>query len=336
MASVKKRAKTALQICGKANDKIYRDSLVKTAKALMKLDNVEIISHRAPDGDTLGCSSALCRGLRFLGKKANVVCADAIPDKYAFLFDGIEPQALEAQHFVTVDIAAPHLMGKLKETYENKIDVCIDHHIDNSISAPVKMVDQHAAATAEIIWQLLSAMGVVIDQSIANDLFAALSTDTGCFKYSNVTEQTHLIAIELMKCGAECAKINYKLIDEETKAKMELKKQSLATLEYFCDNRCAVITITKAMMEASGALPEDTDGISNIPRSISGVDCGITMRETDDGWKISVRSDEKLNAATLCGRFGGGGHAAAAGCKFNASYEDAKTQLVEAAKELMQ
>ena len=130
MASVKKRAKTALQICGKANDKIYRDSLVKTAKALMKLDNVEIISHRAPDGDTLGCSSALCRGLRFLGKKANVVCADAIPDKYAFLFDGIEPQALEAQHFVTVDIAAPHLMGKLKETYENKIDVCIDHHID--------------------------------------------------------------------------------------------------------------------------------------------------------------------------------------------------------------
>ena len=164
MASVIKRAKTALQICGKADDKRYRDSLVKTAKALMKLDNVEIISHRAPDGDTLGCSSALCRGLRFLGKKVNVVCADAIPDKYAFLFDGIEPQAFEAQHFVTVDIAAPHLMGQLKETYENKIDVCIDHHIDNSISAPVKMVDEYAAATAEIIWLTNSGKGGINTQ----------------------------------------------------------------------------------------------------------------------------------------------------------------------------
>ena len=335
MASMKKRAEKALAVCGR-KDKVYRDQLVKTAKALLKLDCVEIISHRAPDGDTLGCSSALCRGMRSLGKKANVVCADEIPAKYAMLFDGIEPQSFEPAHFVTVDIAANHLMGRLRETYEGKIDVCIDHHIQNDIQAPVRLVDEQAAATGELIWMLLQTMGAEIDSMTATDLFAAVSTDTGCFKYSNVTPQTHLIAVDLMQRGVDCATVNYKLIDEETKPKLDLKKQALSTLEYFCDNRCAVITVTAEMMRQSGALPEDSDGISNIPRSVQGVDCGVMMKETDDGWKISVRSSERVNAAEVCDKFGGGGHAAAAGCKLKMPYEEAKKALIDAITEALQ
>lgn len=334
MASVKKNAKNALSVCG-VDDKEYLREMVKTAEALLKLDNVEIISHRMPDGDTLGSATALCRGLRSLGKKANVVCADAIPQKYQFMFDGLDAQIFEPQYFVSVDVAAPHLMGKLQETYENKIDVCIDHHIKNSVNAPVKFVDENASAVGELIWLLLNAMDVTIDKSIAEALFTAITTDTGCFKYSNVTPRTHLIAVELMKLGIDCAGLNFKLLDEETKAKLGLKSAALSTLEYYCDDKCAVITITSDVMNEFHAAPEDTDGVSNIPRSIQGVQCGITMKQDGDGWKISVRSDEHVNAAELCGKFGGGGHARAAGCKLNDSYEEAKKQLVEAAQEII-
>lgn len=334
MASVKQRTDKALQLCGGAG-KMYRKSIVTVAKALMKMDKVLIISHRAPDGDTLGCAFALCRGLRSLGKKANVICADEIPAKYAFMYEGMSEQAFEPEHFITVDIAAPHLMGRLAGEYEKKIEVCIDHHVSNSMEAPVKLVDTHAAATAEVIWLMLCAMGADIDQATASCLFAAISTDTGCFKYSNVTTRTHYIAAELMKYGVDCAGINFRLLDEETPAKLELKKQALAALEYFCDQQCAVITVTADMIAQTGASAEDLDGISNIPRNIKGVECGITLKEVADGWKVSVRSTEKVNASELCGRFGGGGHKAAAGCHFSGSSEEAKKQLVDAVSEIL-
>ena len=334
MASVKKRAENAMKCVGmKDND--YRNQLVTVAKALLRMDCVLIFAHRAPDGDTLGCAYALCRGMRSLGKQANVKCADAIPEKYAFMSAGMEEQSFEPAHYVSVDIAAPHLLGGLEEAYAGKIEVCIDHHVSNSFETPVKLVDAKAAATAEVIWMLLCAMDARIDTETAACLFAALSTDTGCFKYSNVTPRTHLIAVELMKYGVDCAGINFKLLDEVSQAQLELKKQALANLEYCCDNRCAIVTITSDMMKEIGASQEDLDGISNIPRSIAGVECGITMKQVSDGWKISVRSSNRVNAAELCGKFGGGGHKAAAGCKFGDDYEDAKRQLIEAVSEYL-
>ena len=334
MATVKKRAKKALKICGMA-DNDYRNKIVTIAKALLKMDNVVILSHRAPDGDTLGCAFALCRGMRSLGKKANVICADEIPAKYSFMSEGMENQPFEAKHFVSVDIAAPHLLGKLTDEYKDKIEICVDHHLNNSIEAPLKLVDSKAAATGEVIWMLLCAMGAAIDKETASCLFAAISTDTGCFKYSNVTSRTHLIAVELMKYDIDCANINFHLLDEVSQAQLELKKLALTTLEYYCDSQCAVITITEDMIKSTNASPEDLDGISNIPRSVNGVECGITMRPIPDGWKVSVRSSEKVNASELCAKFGGGGHKAAAGCKFSESYEDAKKRLVDAVSEML-
>ena len=321
MASIKKRTENALKLCGGA-EKDYRDQVVTVAKKLLKMDNVLIFSHRSPDGDTLGCAFALCRGMRSIGKKANVMCADAIPGKYAFMQEGMERQNFEPEHYVSVDIAAPHLLGRLEEEYAKKIEICIDHHVSNSFEAPVRLVDSNAAATAEVIWLLLCAMGAAMDKETASCLFAAISTDTGCFKYSNVTGRTHLIAVELMKYGVDCPAINFKLLDEVSQAQLELKKQALSNLEYFCDNQCAVVTITTDMIKQTNASPEDLDGISNIPRSIAGVECGITMRQIEDGWKISVRSSEKVNASELCGKFGD-------------DYESAKKQLVEAVSEIL-
>ena len=329
MATVKKRAAIALKLCG-TEDKDYRDNIVRIAKALRKMDNVVILSHRAPDGDTLGSAFALCRGMRSLGKKAVVKCADEIPAKYSFMSEGMENQEFEARHFVSVDIASPHLLGKLADEYKDKIEICVDHHLNNTMEAPFRLVDTGASATGEVIWMILSAMGAAIDKQTAECLFAAVSTDTGCFKYSNVTPRTHLIAVELMKYDIDCAGINFRLLDEVSQSQLELKKLALTTLEYFCDGKCAVITITDEMINSTNASPEDLDGLSNIPRSVSGVECGITMRAIPDGWKISVRSSDKVNASELCAKFGGGGHKAAAGCKFSDSYEEAKKQLIDA------
>lgn len=335
LSSVKKNAQKVLEFCG-IQDKSYKDGIVKAAKALLAMDDIVIISHKSPDGDTLGSAAALCRGMRSLGKKVNVICADEIPCKYAFMFDGVEKQNFIPQHFVSTDIAAPHLMGSLESEYAGKINVCIDHHRTNSINASVKFVDDTASATGEIIWILLKAMGVDIDYKIAECLFAAISTDTGCFKYSNVTVRTHIIAIELMRLGIDCAQINFKLIDEETKSKLALKKMALATLEYYCGDKCAIITITSDMMNETEAKPEDMDGVASIPRSISGVECGITMKQDRNAWKISIRSTENVNAADICAKFEGGGHKAAAGCKLEMGYEEAKAELVKAVTEILE
>ncbi len=335
ISSVKKNTTRALEICG-IQDKSYRDGIVNVANSLREMNDIVIICHKSPDGDTLGSATALCRGLRSLGIRANVKCADKIPEKYVFMFDGLNELDIVPQNFVTIDIAATHLMGALESEYADKINVCIDHHRTNSVDAGVKFVDDTASATGEVVWILLNAMGVAIDKSIAECLFAAISTDTGCFKYSNVTIRTHLIAVELMKCGIDCAKINFKLIDEETKSKLALKNMALSTLDYYCDGKCAIITITTEMMTKSEAMPEDMDGVASIPRSISGVECGITMKQDGDAWKISVRTTDNVNAADLCAKFGGGGHKAAAGCKLMMNYDEAKSQLVKAATEMLE
>lgn len=334
MANVKKNAKNLFKQLG-IDDKGYLNDVVQTAEKLLTMNNVEILSHRLPDGDTLGSAVALCRGLRSLGRKANVLCADPIPQKYQFLFDGLNEQQFQSEHVVSVDIAAPHLMGKLEEKYAGRIDLAIDHHMKNSIEAPLKFVDENAAAVGELIWLLLNVMGVTVDKAMAEAMFTAITTDTGCFKYSNVTPRTHQIAVELMKLDVDCAGLNFKLLDETTKAQLGLKSEALSTLEYHCEDKCAIVTITTEMMNKYNASPEDTDGVSNIPRSVQGVQCGITMKQTEDGWKISIRSDEHVNAAEVCGKFGGGGHARAAGCKFTESYEEAKQKLVAAVEEVL-
>jgi Exopolyphosphatase-related proteins len=334
MASVKKRAKIALQHCGTVENH-YRNQIVKIAKALLKMNHVIILSHRAPDGDTLGCAFALCRGLRSLGKNAIVKCADEIPAKYAFMYEGMDEQSFEAEHIVSVDIASPNLLGKLADEYKDRIEICVDHHLNNTVEAPIKLVDTKASATGEIIWLLLQSMDAKIDREIAACLFAAISTDTGCFKYGNVTQRTHLIAVELMKYEIDCAKINFSLLDEVSPAQLELKKLALNTLEYCCDNRCAIITVTSDMISQTNASPEDLDGLSNIPRSIRGVECGITLREITEGWKVSIRSSEKVNASELCAKFGGGGHKAAAGCRFSTDCDEAKKQLIDAVSEYL-
>ena len=174
-------------------------------------------------------------------------------------------------------------------------------------------------------------MNVKIDNKIAECIYTGISTDTGCFKYSNATPKTYRIAADMIELGARSAFINRLMFDTKSKQRVELEKLVLETLEFFCDDKCAVVYVTHDMQVKSGTADDDIEGISSIPRGIKGVQVGVTLREKENGiFKISLRTNDELNASDICKKFGGGGHPAAAGCTIHGGLENAKKSIVEA------
>jgi len=312
-------------------------SLSETADLLKNADHILILSHQYPDGDTLGSSTALCRGLQKLGKHAMIKCSDEISPKFQFLFQGIEPEEFKPLYVVAVDIAAPQLIGEPNQNlYANQIDLCIDHHPSNTGYAKQTYVDAKAAATCEIIFHLLKLLHVKLDKNLANSLYTGITTDTGCFRYTNVTPETYRIAADLVELEINAPKINRKMFDTKSRSRIDMERRVIDSMQYFCDNRVAMIAITRDMIVATGVTEDDMEGLASIPRGIEGVLVGVMMREKLDGaFKVSMRAQPPLNASEICAKFGGGGHAGAAGCTFQTSLEEAKVQMVDAIEEYL-
>lgn len=292
-------------------------------------DNFTILTHAHPDGDTLGSGFGLCLALRALGKKANVVNNEELPPKFRYL--EIEPQEFEEQTVVAVDIADANLMGNdIKAEYETKVDLSIDHHGSNRLFAALNYVDSSAAAAAQIIFEVIGLLGVEITPQIANCLYTGISTDTGCFRYANVTPATLHTAAKLMEAGADAAKINVMMFETKTRTYAALEKLALDGMQFFYDGKCALITITRDMFAESGSDENECDGIAAISRQIEGVLVGVTVRERRDGsFKASVRTHNPVDASAICSRFGGGGHPNAAGCQLPGTKDEAVKQLID-------
>lgn len=305
------------------------------AEFLREHDNFEILTHAYPDGDTLGSGYALCLALQQLGKNARVITTD-LPKDFTFLLEGVKEQSFDAQTIVSVDVADEKLLGSNKESYSGKIQLCIDHHEINRVEAELKHVEADAAANCEILYRLFRLMNIDITKRIANCLYTGVSTDTGCFRYTNTTAETFRIAADLLEFGADTAYINKVMFETKTKKKIALEREVYDTIEYCFDDKCAVIAVTNEMRRKLGVNDNELEGLASIPRQIEGVLVGITMREREEGgFKVSVRSDSNVNAAEFCARFGGGGHAAAAGCTVKGSLEEAKSKLLTALGEFI-
>jgi phosphoesterase RecJ-like protein len=310
----------------------------EAAGLLADAGKILILSHQFPDGDTLGCASALCRGLRWLGKRACTRCSDPIGPKYAFLFENLPDDEFEPDLVVAVDIADKALLGEpLLSEYGETVDLCIDHHPSNTHYAKQVLLNPHSAATCEIIFDLLRRLGVPIDQPIAAALYTGITTDTGCFKYVNVTPTTYRIAADLVETGIDAPGINRAMFDTKSRARLDMERRVLDSIVYDCGGRVAVIEITRQMIEQSGAMEDDLDGLATIPREIEGVEIGVTLREKEDGaWKVSLRARPPANASHICEKFGGGGHKGAAGCTLRMPLEQAKAALLGAVKEYLE
>lgn len=303
------------------------------AQLLKDNDNILILTHAHPDGDTLGCGFALCRALMKLGKICAVINSDVIPKKYNYLFDDIAPIRFKPHYVVAVDVATPNLLGELDGQYH--IDLCIDHHGTNTEYADNLLLEDTPAA-CEIMYEVIKALGVEIDSRMAGCLYTGLTTDTGCFRYASTTAKTYRAAADLIELGADNGTINRVMFETKTKTYARLERMALESMEFFENERVAVITVTQDMYKKTGSNEQETEALAPLTRQVEGVEIGITIREKTDGTcKASLRTFETVNAAELARFFGGGGHNQAAACRFDCGVEEAKAQLVEKCGELL-
>jgi phosphoesterase RecJ-like protein len=311
----------------------YPCGVKRAAEILNNADNVLILSHLSPDGDTLGSAFALCRALQKSGRTARVECSDELPAKYGYIFKDMKNDEFEPGIVVSSDIASENLLGEKLEKYKDQVALCIDHHPSNSLSAQFTLLDPSAAATCEIIYDVIVQLGVEIDKDIANCIYTGLSTDTGCFRYSNTTPRTLRTAALMIEKGADAAYINKVMFETVSRQRLAAETMILRTLEYHFDGRMAVIYINREIIGQSGVDESELEGIPSVPARIEGVLAGITVKEKAEGvYKISVRTNGELNASDICAHFGGGGHARAAGCSVNGRLQDVKNAILTQVK----
>lgn len=309
----------------------------KIKSFLESCDNVTILTHKSPDGDTLGAGFALCRYLRLQGKKANVVNSDDFPERYAFLYEGYEPMSFVEKTVIAVDIADTKLLGHNLEEYaeKGKIDLCIDHHVSNKYYAKYTYVNASASAACQIIYELFRFMDIELDRIIAKCLYTGIATDTGCFKYENTTSAAHIAVSELMKYNIDYATINRKMFDVKSRARIKVEQAVTNDMEFLFDGKCAVMIITTHMMEESGIEPAEFEGLASIPLQVEGVEMGITVRQRHEKvFKLSVRTTETIDASKFCQQFGGGGHIRAAGCEIEGDLDQVKETIRKNASKL--
>ncbi len=294
-------------------------------------DDYLILTHRRPDGDTLGCAAALCAMLRGIGKRAGVLNNEETTSLYA---DYIAPYwAAEDYRYetvVSVDLAALGLFPDNAEDFKNKVDLAIDHHPSYEGFARESCVQPECAACGEILCALAQELGQ-LTPAVALPLYVAVATDTGCFVYSNVTAQTHRVAAALIETGIDYRTVNKRHFRTKTKKRLALEAELLRTMEFYDADRVVVVTLPLALVERLALSEADMDDISALGGVVEGTDCSITMKETKDGaWKISVRTGARINATRACAALGGGGHRAASGCVYHGPLADAKRAILNA------
>lgn len=310
-----------------------RIDVKQCADILSKQDNILILTHAHPDGDTLGSGFALCRALMKIGKICAVINADEIPKKYSYLYDDIAPIKFKQDYVVAVDVATPNLLGDLDGQYH--IDMCIDHHSTNTEYAD-NLLLKDVPAACQLMLEVIKELGAEIDEKIAGCLYTGITTDTGCFRYASTTADTYRAAAELIDLGADNGKINRIMFETKTKTYARLERLALDSMRFYENERVAVITITQEMYRLTGSNEQETEAIAPLTRQIEGVEIGITIREKPDGTsKASIRTFESVNAAELAKSFGGGGHAQAAACRFDCGVKEARERLVEKCGEFL-
>lgn len=308
-----------------------RIDIHETAELLLSKNNILILCHKHPDGDTLGSATALARALKSIGKSVRVECNDRISHDFDFMFDGFDKEEFEPEFITAVDIADTTLLGaEFEGKYSDRVDLCIDHHSSNIMYAEKTWLEGDSASTAEMIYLLILEMNIVITPIIASCLFTGVSTDTGCFRFSNTTVRTFEIAAKLCELGADSFNIIQVFFETKTKTYAALERLALDSMRFYFSDRCALICVTRDMYTKSGSNESETDRLANLPRQVEGVLVGVTMKELSDGsFKASVRTHGNIDASAICKRLGGGGHVGAAGCTLYGTKQQAINALLK-------
>ena len=297
----------------------------ETARWLLDHDNYLILTHRRPDGDTIGSAGFLCRGLRQLGKTAHVLRNMEVTEKYLHLHEGLTKDCSEENDtIICVDVAAPSLFPEVFLPLLNRLQLRIDHHGTAGHFTPLELVDATAGATGDILYDVLTEMGAVLDKPMAEALYTAVSTDTGCFRYPNANGHSFRVAAACHDAGGDLTAINQEIFDTNSLARLRLQGWIVENIRFLQEGKLAVCALPKAVEEQLRLTEDDMENISGFPRSIEGVKMAATLRQTEDGKvKVSVRAVPGYDAARVCAQFGGGGHKGAAGATLDMPLEEA-------------
>lgn len=309
---------------------------IRECAALLKEhDNFTLVTHRRPDGDTLGSAAALCHALRRLGKTAQLYRNPEITETYLpYVSPYLAETDTAAGLNISVDVADPSMLAP---GFSGDIFLKLDHHVPRAPMGKYSLVWAQSAACGELVLALIEELCGGIDKEEADLLYIAVSTDTGCFRYANTKADTFRAAAKLLDAGADLPGINQPLFRSKSRARLALEGLVYSDLRSYRDNAINIAVITLAMLEKAGATEDDCEDLAALAGSVRGNRVSITVREmrTDPPRsKVSLRTDGGVDASALCARFGGGGHKMASGCELDETPEDTARILREAVEEV--
>ena len=296
----------------------------EAAGFLLSHDNFAILTHRRPDGDAVGSAAALCLGLRMLGKTAWVLDSGEFTPKFAFLLEGLVKETAEGSDtLVSVDVASPGMLPKAFEPLQERVKLRIDHHGSATSFTPEELVDAGSASCAELVCDVLTILGIQMDEKLATAVYVGASTDTGCFRFANTTAHSFRIAALCAQAGAPIYRLNQELFETNTLSKLRMQAWMVENMKIFGEGKLAIVAIPRAVEELLQVTEDDMDNISSFPRTVEGICMAATLRQTKDGrTKLSLRAIPGYDAAAVCAKFGGGGHKGAAGASTDLSLEE--------------
>lgn len=315
---------------------MMNSTLNQIADKLREAETVLLYPHVMMDGDTLGSSIALCAALRKMGKRAHILIEDEIPSYLLFLekdYCTSDQNIVDAPDIsISVDCSDIERFVLRKEKFlSGKYSICVDHHRTNDFFADMNYIDVDAGATGEIVYDLIKALGVAVDVEMAEAIYTAITTDTGNFQYTNTTKKTHLIVADLFDIGIDLEKISVEVYQNIRHEKLKIMNEVINTVEMLCEGKADIAYVTQEMLEKTGALMEETEGIIEILRNISGVEISAFLKESrPNEIKVSLRSKTYGDVSAIAQSFGGGGHKKAAGCTIGLPLSEAKATLTAA------
>lgn len=312
-------------------------SFAEIAAALREHDSFVVLSHVRPDGDALGSQIAMGLALKQLGKKVKVWNEEGLLEKFTFLPGGelVSLPPNEPEDFdvvLALDTATRQRLGDnvLAAIGQAKLWINIDHHPSNPRYGDLVHIDPIAPATGQILFELLQTQQLPLDEGIAENLFAAISTDTGSFQYPNTTARTFEIAADILRCGIKVGELSQKLYESYSRRRIELLRVLLDRMHFDGDGKVAYFSLPLATAHELGVIPEDNEGLIDHLRAIDGVIIAAFLEELEDGKvRVSMRSkDDRADVCEICKTFKGGGHKLAAGARVAGALDDVAQRVV--------
>lgn len=303
---------------------------------IKKAESIAILTHENPDGDAVGSSLAMYIALKKMGKNPDIIIPE-FPRVFKFLpeSDKIKKEGNTEPYDLSIalDCATIKLLNGFTNYFETaKTKITIDHHGTNTMFGDINFVNPDAPACAQILISIIQYFGIEIDKEIGSCILTGMITDTGGFQYQATTPETFEFASELLKRGVNVSDIYKRVMNTKSRSNFELRKRAIDRMEFLEDGKISFTYITKQDEEEVNVESGDHEGIVEEGRAIEGVEVSIFIRETNKGFKVSLRSNNYVNVSDVCLMFGGGGHFYAAGCTIAQSLEQVKEKIVNQIK----